>query len=568
MTRGKPTNSRGRGRGTSSLPPKKPPDRQQSQNKEKLSKKRAASDSASPAKARKIPSTQDNNALAVINSTFEPMDSDIEGIISPGSSQANIHLSEPTANKSQPVNIAKVNLQQHADSSNFPVTTRKVFINSTSDPICYLSKINPLKIANEIDRLCCEPVADVQGKSSGSLLITTANLQQVETLLKINTFLDQPVKVTIAWSSQTSQGKIYAPEFINDSLEQLLEYLKPSNVISIRKLFQDPNRKNAPLYVLTFLSPNRPEKIKVGYSQYCVDPYYPSPTRCNNCCRWGHSTKVCNNSKTCNHCSKKGHSKLSCTETLPCCINCKGPHEATSKLCPVYLKELSICKISIDNNISLKEARSLSNKSTPPSQTPNRLTNSPPILPNIYSQADFPSLTIPDTIPPDLPNLNNSQQPLASAATLLQSQAFSTQESTWLTPGQAVRDTPRPAPREHGSPLPPIDDSFYRDEFLANDFQPLLNNLQPSISPLPSTNSQFTTKSNNYSCNNSPFITMNDFTSLLTKLVPILIKLFFSNEITERISCFMEMGTLLKSENLISELLNKFAPSSLNNNHG
>jgi hypothetical protein len=56
-------------------------------------------------------------------------------------------------------------------------------------------------------------------KSSGTLLITTKNINQVRMLLKTTIFNNIQLHASIAWTSQTSQEKIYAPEFLQDTIE-------------------------------------------------------------------------------------------------------------------------------------------------------------------------------------------------------------------------------------------------------------------------------------------------------------------------------------------------------------
>ena len=149
-------------------------------------------------------------------------------------------------------------------------------------------------MAKGLDNLC-GPVNKVEHMKSASLLITTNFVKQIHDILKAQTFTDKkiPITSTVAWKTQISQGRIYAPEFLDCSLSELLALLKPNNVIGIRKLYNDPKRINSPLYVLIFLSQDCPDKIRTGYSSYSVDPYYPGPIRCFKCCRWDHTGTNC-----------------------------------------------------------------------------------------------------------------------------------------------------------------------------------------------------------------------------------------------------------------------------------
>ena len=173
----------------------------------------------------------------------------------------------------------------------------------------------------------------VDHKKSGSFLITTKTLQQVHTIMKAKTLTEDniPIKTTIAYTNQLSYGRIYAPEFLECSLQDWLEMLKPCNVVGVRNLYQDSNRASSSLYVLTFLPKKCPERIQAGYSSCRVHLYYQSPSLCLKCCRWNHTSTVCSSIQVCNKCGKKGHKQAECSSETTRCVNCSGQHPETSK---------------------------------------------------------------------------------------------------------------------------------------------------------------------------------------------------------------------------------------------
>ena len=71
------------------------------------------------------------------------------------------------------------------------------------------------------------------------------------------------MQTSIAWSSDLSYGKIYAPEFQGDSIESLLEILKLVGVVGVLRLFAYLNKANILLYVVTFLEKTPPENKSV-----------------------------------------------------------------------------------------------------------------------------------------------------------------------------------------------------------------------------------------------------------------------------------------------------------------
>ena len=204
-------------------------------------------------------------------------------------------------------------------------------------------------------------VEDVDYRRNGSLLITCKSKEQVQTIINTTQLPISKIKTkgSLAWSSQTINGVVFAPEFVEDSLEYLLEMLKPCGVIAIRKMFQDPNRASAPLYVLTFLGNTCPENIKVGYSSYEIELYYQPPSLCSNCSGWGHIRKHCHGKLKCGRCGQTGHHKSSCKAEYPKCPNCAKEHEATNKTCEAYIKEKEIGRIRTEQNVAYNDAREI-----------------------------------------------------------------------------------------------------------------------------------------------------------------------------------------------------------------
>ena len=94
-------------------------------------------------------------------------------------------------------------------------------------------------------------------------------------------------------------------------------------------------------------------------NSYRVDPYYRSPSRCSQCCQWGHTQRLRRGSLTCSGCGREGHSSSDCTSQSLSCPNCGGPHSALSRQCPQSIKEHHICQIKAKNNISYPEARKI-----------------------------------------------------------------------------------------------------------------------------------------------------------------------------------------------------------------
>ena len=52
-------------------------------------------------------------------------------------------------------------------------------------------------------------------------------------------------------------------------------------------------------------------------------------------------------------------------------------------------------------------------------------------------------------------------------------------------------------------------------------------------------------------------------TSLLMQLLPIIMKIFLSNSITDKIECFLEIGKILNASDLVEQTLNNLGTSSI-----
>ena len=119
---------------------------------------------------------------------------------------------------------SKVDLNLPENARQIPASVRQVIIIRKDNSKGILSKMNPLTISRIINNICGE-VEDVIYKRSGSLIVNAKTFKQVETLLKIKKFSEKqiPIETKIAWGNETSQGKISAPEFLEDNLDDLLE---------------------------------------------------------------------------------------------------------------------------------------------------------------------------------------------------------------------------------------------------------------------------------------------------------------------------------------------------------
>jgi len=108
---------------------------------------------------------------------------------------------------------------------------------------------------------------------------------------------------------------------------------------------------------LTFVSPELPKEITVGYLKVKVALFVPNPMCCFNCNKSGHSSQRCKVAAKCPGCGKDKHEGR--CEGPKLCSNCNGRHASSAKDCPVWQKEKEIQRVRVEKRISFPEARQL-----------------------------------------------------------------------------------------------------------------------------------------------------------------------------------------------------------------
>ena len=112
-------------------------------------------------------------------------------------------------------------------------------------------------------------------------------------------------------------------------------------------------------FFMTFQGTTLPKKIRLGFEQFDVHLYVPSPRRCFKCQKFGHNTRVCKaREEVCQTCATPGHSKDTCPNSdNPKCLNCKGSHTASDRDCPRFVAEEAAPQIQAESHCSLVNAR-------------------------------------------------------------------------------------------------------------------------------------------------------------------------------------------------------------------
>ncbi|MEN8173078.1 MAG: hypothetical protein ABFS03_09390 [Chloroflexota bacterium] len=230
-----------------------------------------------------------------------------------------------------------------------------------------LDKLSPFAIAKGIQGLAGEPKM-VKHLRSGSLLVEVENKAHATNLIRSQTLVDRPVRVSAHRSLNSSKGVIRCPILKNTTEEEITENLKNQGVESTKriKIKKNGELRDTNSFILTFNTPKPPTSMKIAYSNLIVEvqPYIPNPTRCFQCQRLGHHKGNCRRQEACANCGKEDHNSNSCDNAAQC-VNCHGDHPAYSKQCPKWRLEKEIIALKTTSNLSFVEARKQVEARTP-----------------------------------------------------------------------------------------------------------------------------------------------------------------------------------------------------------
>ncbi|XP_046562612.1 uncharacterized protein LOC124271506 [Haliotis rubra] len=222
-------------------------------------------------------------------------------------------------------------------------------------------KLNPFAISKGIQGICGD-VKNVTRLRGGSLLVECALRQQSVNLLSLKQFVNTKVVVSVHKTLNSTRGIIRdrARCLTDMSEEEIAAELKSQGVTAVKRFTKkqhDGTISKTNTYLFTFSLSVLPKSIKAGYFNISVEVYIPNPLRCYNCQKFGHGSKFCRGISTCFRCGG-AHESSECTDNMKC-VNCGGQHMASSKSCPIFLRETSILKIKHTNNITYQEAKKL-----------------------------------------------------------------------------------------------------------------------------------------------------------------------------------------------------------------
>lgn len=185
-------------------------------------------------------------------------------------------------------------------------------------------------------------------------------------------------------------------------------------VIAFKRI--SANRDGTPtptrIVELRFLSRNIPQNISIFNILFNVSPSIRSPLQCNNCLRFGHTSKFCRSKPRCSHCGDNNHSLNTCPSaqtTGPSCLFCQLPHLATDRNCKEWDFQRDLKKIMATENLSFKDAINFKKqKQVTSAFSYSHIVNKQPALPHPASSSPTPLQTTSNIV---LPTNNLHQLP-------------------------------------------------------------------------------------------------------------------------------------------------------------
>lgn len=190
----------------------------------------------------------------------------------------------------------------------------------------------------------------------GSLLLLVENRQVAQKFLAAKQLAGLcEIKCKYHENLNFVKGTIFAPYLSHVPDDEIVKNLEAQGVVSVYK-FKKAGQDTG-VVLLTFDLYNLPETLNISWHKVKVRDYIPSPMRCKQCQKLGHTMKHCEKDPKCVNCNLALHAESDCLRTQ--CANCEGEHPSNSNNCPNYIQQREILKIKIKQRCTMKQARAL-----------------------------------------------------------------------------------------------------------------------------------------------------------------------------------------------------------------
>ena len=272
--------------------------------------------------------------------------------------------SNPKASQNKPKrpreNDSDTSENEHSQPTMSTASPRFLVIHSQEERS--ISSLSPFVIEKVLIGMAGEPKS-IKKLRSGDLLVEYTNKKQIENLLRLKSFHNLKVQVSLHASLNTCKGVVRCPDLKGVSEEEILEEMREQGVIHVRriKVRRDDALKDTNTFVFAFNTSVLPKQLRVAFLRVSVGPCVPDPLRCYACQVFGHHGSGCQRGGgMCANCGRPKHSadEAGCKRPAEC-FNCNEDHPANSKQCLAWHTEKEILKVKYTRSVSFPKARKI-----------------------------------------------------------------------------------------------------------------------------------------------------------------------------------------------------------------
>ena len=180
----------------------------------------------------------------------------------------------------------------------------------------------------------------VGNTQAGHLLIETANAHYSQRLLALTDLAEVPVRAEPHRTLNSCKGVIRCSDLKGLTKDEIVDGLRSQGVmdcfhITVKSDNNNTDRRKTNTFILTFNMNTASAHISVGYLRVKVDRYIPNPL---GCFKYQKMAIVPDCVEMRQSAIAEKHAEENCKNAAKC-INCSGPHGASSRECPVWLRE-------------------------------------------------------------------------------------------------------------------------------------------------------------------------------------------------------------------------------------
>lgn len=242
-----------------------------------------------------------------------------------------------------------------------PYTVYMENVTTTDKPISDI-KVGKLLVLKRI-----KDIIEIKRIGRNRVKLGFAKKESANQLLKDSTLATENLKAYIPTILIQRIGiiKYVDEDLTNEEIKDniYIKNIKVKEASRFMKTIRDPkdNTKDKKVPTgtvkVTFAGQTLPEVIDLYGAKRKVTPYYFSVTQCFGCYRFGHTQKNCRGKKKCRTCGEnmEDNSHEKCSNKVKC-VNCNENHSSTDKQCEERMRQETIKRVMVDENISFFEA--------------------------------------------------------------------------------------------------------------------------------------------------------------------------------------------------------------------